>query len=233
MPTISFIQPKGGAGKSTAALVLAATLARAPEAEVAVLDCDPNRPIQKWKERGGALPNLTVRALEATDDFMTVVEELEAKNLFVIIDTEGSRNDIAQMAAGVSHFVVIPAQSSQLDRDSAADAIKIIRNTAKLSRRDIPHAVLLTKTNAAIVTKEAKETRRMFEKHGVQVFACELIERAAFKAMFSQSKTLFQLNSKEVSGLDSAVVNARRYASELVKLMKATLSPEDETDKAA
>jgi chromosome partitioning protein len=40
MPTISFIQPKGGAGKSTSALILAAELAKG--AQVIVIDADPN-----------------------------------------------------------------------------------------------------------------------------------------------------------------------------------------------
>lgn len=224
MPTISFIQPKGGAGKSTAALVLASTFAREPKAKIAVLDCDPNRPIAKWRERGGGLSNLTVRALQPNEDFMEVVEDLEKQHLFVIIDTEGSRNDIAQMAAGVSHFVIIPAQSSQLDRDSAADAIKVIRQTSKMANRKIPHAVLLTKSSAAIKTKEGRETRAMFERHGVDVFDVELVERTAFKAMFSLSKTLFELDPKAVSGLDNAVINARRYAGEVVKRMKAAMA---------
>ena len=40
MPTISFIQPKGGAGKSTSAFILAAELAKG--AQVIVIDADPN-----------------------------------------------------------------------------------------------------------------------------------------------------------------------------------------------
>ena len=44
MPVISIANPKGGAGKSTTALVLGTTLA-AHDATVTLLDCDPNRPI--------------------------------------------------------------------------------------------------------------------------------------------------------------------------------------------
>jgi cellulose biosynthesis protein BcsQ len=50
MPTISFIQPKGGAGKSTSALILATELAKG--AKVIVIDADPNAPIAKWSSRG-------------------------------------------------------------------------------------------------------------------------------------------------------------------------------------
>ncbi|WP_313228507.1 ParA family protein [Sphingobium yanoikuyae] len=43
MPTIAFISPKGGVGKTTAALLLASQLARG--AKVSVIDADPNHPI--------------------------------------------------------------------------------------------------------------------------------------------------------------------------------------------
>ena len=44
MPTISFANPKGGAGKTTSALLLATELA-GRGAEVVVIDADPER----WK----------------------------------------------------------------------------------------------------------------------------------------------------------------------------------------
>jgi cellulose biosynthesis protein BcsQ len=43
-PVVAFANPKGGAGKSTSALILAQTLTRAG-ASVTVIDADPNRPI--------------------------------------------------------------------------------------------------------------------------------------------------------------------------------------------
>jgi AAA domain len=50
MPTISFIQPKGGAGKSTSALILAAELAKG--AQVIVIDADPQRAHSQMDQPG-------------------------------------------------------------------------------------------------------------------------------------------------------------------------------------
>lgn len=52
MPTIVFASPKGGAGKSTSAVVLAAELARSGT-NVVVIDADPNRPVSKWARLAG------------------------------------------------------------------------------------------------------------------------------------------------------------------------------------
>ena len=52
MPTIVFASPKGGAGKSTSAVVLAAELALR-EADVVIIDADPNRPVSSWAKTIG------------------------------------------------------------------------------------------------------------------------------------------------------------------------------------
>jgi chromosome partitioning protein len=46
MPTIVFVSPKGGAGKTTSALILASQIARGTT--VTIVDADPNHPIKTW-----------------------------------------------------------------------------------------------------------------------------------------------------------------------------------------
>lgn len=59
MPTIAFISPKGGVGKTTAALLLASQLARG--AKVSVVDADPSHPIAAWGKDAQLPDNLSVR----------------------------------------------------------------------------------------------------------------------------------------------------------------------------
>jgi chromosome partitioning protein len=47
MPTIVFASPKGGVGKSTAAVLLAAELSGFG-AGVTMIDADPNKPLSQW-----------------------------------------------------------------------------------------------------------------------------------------------------------------------------------------
>ena len=61
MPTIVFASPKGGAGKSTSAVILATELA-GQGASVAIIDADPNRPVSRWSGRPGKPAGLTVVA---------------------------------------------------------------------------------------------------------------------------------------------------------------------------
>ena len=59
MPVIAFSSPKGGAGKTTAATVLATVLAER-DASVTVIDADPNKNVVDWSKLPGRPASLTV-----------------------------------------------------------------------------------------------------------------------------------------------------------------------------
>ena len=61
MPTIVIASPKGGAGKSTIAVLLSTELAAAG-ADVTLLDCDPNKSASMWAGRA-PLPALRDRIM--------------------------------------------------------------------------------------------------------------------------------------------------------------------------
>ena len=219
MPTISFIQPKGGAGKSTAALILAVELANG--ASVTVIDGDPNAPIAKWHERGGTKDRLEVVRADKEESLFDLSEKAEEKSAFVIIDTEGVADLRAAHAISASDFVIVPSQGSALDQDNAAKAIKLIKEQEKTTRRKIPYAVLLTRVSAAIRSRGMKAAESQLRDHGIDVFDTAIIEREAFRAIFSFNTTLENLDPKEVSGADKASFNAQTFTSEVIRRLKA------------
>jgi len=219
MPTISFIQPKGGAGKSTSALILAAELAKG--AKVIVIDADPNAPIAKWSRRGGGTTNLEIVQADKEDSIFDLVDEAQKKAAFVIVDTEGVADLQAAYTISVSDFVIIPSQGSALDQDNAARAIKLIKDQERQTRRRIPHAVLFTRVNAAIRSRGMAAAEGQLVEHGIDVFETRIIEREAFKAIFSFNTTIDNLNPEQVSGMEKAKTNAREFAREVIRRLKA------------
>ena len=218
MPTISFIQPKGGAGKSTSALILAAELAKG--AKVIVIDADPNAPIAKWSKRGGGTTNLEVVQADKEDSIFDLVDEAQKKAAFVIVDTEGVADLQAAYTISVSDFVIIPSQGSALDQDNAARAIKLIKDQERQTRRRIPHAVLFTRVNAAIRSRGMAAAENQLMEHAIDVFETRIIEREAFKAIFSFNTTIDNLNPEQVSGMEKAKTNAREFAREVIRRLK-------------
>lgn len=72
MPTVAFVSPKGGAGKTTSAFLLATALTRFQD--VTVIDADPNHPIENWARGGNAPAGLTIVS-DVDED--TIIERIE------------------------------------------------------------------------------------------------------------------------------------------------------------
>lgn len=218
MPTIAFVSPKGGVGKTTAALILATELARGTR--VTVVDADPNHPIQNWS-KGADLPEtLSVVADADEDSIIDRIEEAAADTPFVIVDLEGTAAKIVLLAVSQADLVIIPMQGSQLDAEQAGRAIRVLRQHEKMTGRAVPFGILLTRTSPIIRTRTMNHIQTGLEDAGVPVFATQLNEREAFRAMFSFRQTLEKLDVHEVTNLDKAIANAEHFAVEVVQRLR-------------
>lgn len=220
MPVIAFASPKGGAGKTTAATILAAELAEAGAA-VTIVDADPNRNICEWARLPGRPDGITVVEGVSEETIIDEIEKAAATTPFVVVDLEGTASLMVSYAVSMADFVVIPVQGSHLDARQAARAIRLIRNQEKAARRTIAFAVLFTRTNPAITPKTLRHVRDEFAEAGIDTFACEIVDREAFRAMFSFGGSVRALAAHDVSGVARAASNARAFADELVARLKA------------
>jgi chromosome partitioning protein len=223
MPTIVFVSPKGGAGKTTSALILASQLAR--NTNVTVIDADPNHPIATWAKGANSPKNLTVISDADEENIMEKIEDAAEKTPFVIVDLEGTASKIVVMAVSQADFVIVPTQGSQLDAEQAGRAFRVIQQQEKIVRRTqpsyaLPYAVLLTRTNSAIRTRTLAHIQRGLIDAGIPVFKTELNEREAFKAMFSFRQPLEKLNPTDVANLDKAIANAEAFAQEVIATLR-------------
>src|SRR5215472_15642188 len=126
MPTVVFATPKGGAGKSTSAVILATQLAL-KGAAVTILDADDNKPICEWAKLGGKPDNIMVNGDVTEETIIDDIDRAAEKTPFVIVDLEGSANMTVAYAISRADLVIIPTQGSRLDAKEAAKAIKLIK----------------------------------------------------------------------------------------------------------
>lgn len=219
MPVVTLSSPKGGAGKTTAATILATVLAERGAA-VTIIDADPNKNVVDWAKLPGAPANLTVIGEVTEETIVDQIEEAAEKSAFVIVDLEGTASLMVSYAISMSDFVVIPVQGSQLDAKQAARQMKLIKAQERIAGRAIPFAVLFTRTNPAIMPKTLRFIEERFTELQVPMFATKLYDREAFRALFSYGGTLAGLKDKGVSNLNAALNNALEFTSELVERLR-------------
>src|SRR5580698_115936 len=219
MPTIAFVSPKGGAGKTTSAFLLSTALAKLYD--VTIIDADPNHPIKTWAGGCNAPPRLTIISDVDEDTIIERIEDAATKTPFVVVDLEGTASKIVVYAISQADLVIIPTQGSQLDANEASRAIRVVLQSQKMMKTATPYAVLLTRTSASIRARSLAHIQNGLVGAGIPVLETELNERDAFRAVFSFQQTLDGLSATDVPNLDKAKLNVREFVREVLERLKA------------
>ena len=219
MPNIVFATPKGGAGKSTSAVLLGTELA-VRGAGVTMIDADPNKPISHWQKRSSVPAGLTVEANVTEDSILDQIEDASRKSAFVIVDLEGTASVMAGYAISRADLVIIPTQGSHLDAAESAKAIKLVQRQEKAFGRTIPYAILFTRTSVAIRSRSFQSIEDQFAEKNTPMLKTHINERDAYRAIFSFGGTLQTLNPDDVPNVKGAIINAQLYVGEVISLLK-------------
>ncbi|NKJ02694.1 ParA family protein [Novosphingobium sp. SG707] len=222
MAVISIGNPKGGAGKTTLALVLADTLATSG-ASVSVIDADPNAIIEKWatKRRNAGRP-LPYRVIPrpTESEMIGTIDRISKEDQFVIIDLEGSASRMTSRALARSHMVLVPFNLSPIDAELAAQAVKAIQEEEEALERRIPFRLVRSRTNAAIETKTAKRIVDAIRAAELPLLETALVERAAYRDIYEFGLLLSELDNATTSGVRNAITNAAELAQSVVEAMR-------------
>ena len=221
-PVIAFVSPKGGAGKTTAALTLAGELIAQMNQPVTIIDADPNYPFKRWVGLGRKPELLNVIFDESESTILDNIERAKQDSRAVIIDLEGTKNMRVTYAVSKADLVIIPVQGSILDANEAAEAIKLIKQTEKGFGKKIEYAILFTKMAPAIMSRNFADIAKQFSEARIPCLETRLVEREAFRTMFSTGHVLQNLTDQHVGGLAKAREDSYALAHAVVNRINAS-----------
>ncbi len=158
---VSFASFKGGVGKTTTAVHLAAALAK----PVLLIDGDPNNSAAGWHERSVARLPFDLKL--ASDSF-------DSENYkYIIIDTPARPNsaELKTISEG-SDLVVLPSFPDTLSLDALVRIVNSF-NDLKIDN----YRVLLTQTLGAVAARDAK---LLLDDLGIKFFKTEIRRRAVY-----------------------------------------------------
>src|SRR5690606_24725193 len=147
MPTVVIASPKGGAGKSTTAVLLGTELAHAG-ANVVMLDCDPNQSLTLWSDRGTLPDRISVLSSVNESDIVKTIKRHDTDGQIVIVDLEGVASRLVSRAISQADLVITPMRATTLDATIGVRALQLISEEEEALDRKIPHAVVFTMTKA-------------------------------------------------------------------------------------
>lgn len=198
MQTIAIISQKGGAGKTTLAIHLAAA-ASASGLVSLVVDTDPQATACTWHAwRGSVDPDVIDCAAHALlRKKLEQAAELGAD--LAVIDTPPHADIMAREAGKLADLVLIPCRPRAFD----LDAIKTTADLAKAAGKSAFVVFVAGPPRAPLIYQEAGDLVQQF---GLVVAPVMLPERAAFHHSVGQGKTAQEIEpvgkaAEDVAGL--------------------------------
>lgn len=164
MRVVSVVNQKGGAGKSTTVMNLAAVAAQ--NSRVLVVDVDPQRSVTMWAttaERDGN-KSLDFDVVSETDpEKLAALRRTKYDTVFV--DTPGSleNSDVLRTVVENSDFVVMPSEPTAL---ALLPLINTYRSVVDPLKKD--YRVILTQVDSRSI-EDAADARSMLESQGLKV----------------------------------------------------------------
>lgn len=213
MPTVVIASPKGGAGKSTTAILLGTELAYAG-ANVVMLDCDPNQSLTLWADRSPLPDRIKVLANVTESDIVRTIKQHDTDGQIVVVDLEGVASRLVSRAISQADLVITPMRATTLDATIGVKALQLIAEEEEALDRKIPHAVVFTMTKA-IRSKQHSGIADSLAKQGVDLIEPPLLERTAFSGLFEFGGNLRNMPAQ--GNMDGAIENAALFAQAVYK----------------
>jgi chromosome partitioning protein len=184
MPTIAIISQKGGAGKTTVAIHLAAAAQDAGQVSL-IIDTDPQATASQWaawrqdqppEVIDSPPPRLSAKVAQAVGQGAEVV----------VIDTPPHADSAARAAVEVADLVLIPCRPSAFDLSAIQTTAKLVQLLRK------PAFVVFTagSPNAPRVYAEAGE---LVDSYGTPPCPILVPDRAAYRHASAEGRTVMEL----------------------------------------
>ncbi|SYT49007.1 plasmid partition protein [Klebsiella pneumoniae] len=204
MKVISFLNPKGGSGKTTSVINIATCIAR--NNKVAVVDTDPQQSLANWNRAEKA--NFDVFTVTSEKDVYTIRKELKDYP-YVIIDGAGALSVITAAAVMVSDLVIIPVTPSPLDFSASGAVISVLE--AQAYNRPVECRFLITRKIEQ--AKMLSVLRESIAATGLAPLKTALTQRQSYVKSVLDGETVFDTNDGAAKG------EVEVLAAEIVKIV--------------
>ena len=192
MKTIVIANQKGGSGKSTITVHLAAAAEQAGDGPVVISDTDPQGTAADWfnqRKKGGIdTPRYSALALEDLAGRVRALNEAGASYLF--IDTAPSIGAVNADLFALADLVLIPLNPTPADLRALVKGLPLVRKSGK------PFQFVLTRVRPNLRNNDG--TAVALDALGL-VLSTRMHERVVFAETFAHGKTALETDPKGVA----------------------------------
>lgn len=203
---IGVLNQKGGVGKTTIAINLAAAFAKSGQ-RVLLVDADPQGSSLQWSAARDGDPLFSVIGM-AKPTLHRDLPDIAKDYQVTIIDGAPRVNELGRAAILASDLVVIPVQPSPYDIWAAADTVALI-NEAKQYKPELKSVFVINRKIAnTAIGRDVREALAKFE--GVPVLETALHQRVIYAESAGQGLAVIEADpnseaAKEIFAVAKAI----------------------------
>ena len=183
---ISFINQKGGTGKSTSAIHLVYWLKE--RGSVLLIDADAQNSSSIWAET----LQIPFEVISDPEDLFDNLPSLANKYDFIVVDGPGGISEVSKSILSRCNIALVPCQPSGLDIRSSNKTLRFIRQAQEL-RQGLPKAFLYL-NRATKGTILLRESQQVLAELDIPTLSSIIYQRQCLADAPGQNITAFQMS---------------------------------------